>query len=123
MAKLGVRAQKKSFAAPDDVRKFEKGKAEVVTLGEFAIGLGTFEPAWKWSTSVKPIAQTKSCEVEHGGYVLSGRMRIAMDDGTEFDIGPGDVFTIPPGHDAWTLGNEACKLVDFVGFRDYAKPK
>ena len=82
---------------------------------------GTFEPGWRWSEHVKPIAETDSCQAAHLGYVLSGRMHIVMDDGTEGEVGPGDAFSIPPGHDAWTVGDEACVLVDFGQVGDYAK--
>jgi hypothetical protein len=82
-----------------------------------------FEPGWRWSEDVKPLAGTASCENHHSGYVLSGRMHLVMDDGTEDDIGPGDLFDIPPGHDAWTVGNEACVLIDYAGMQHYAQPE
>jgi ethanolamine utilization protein EutQ (cupin superfamily) len=112
----------KSFDAPDEVRPFEgKGKADVVSVGGRVIGRGTFEPGWRWSENVKPIAGTESCEVSHLGYCLSGRMRVIMDDGTEGECGPGDVVAIPPGHDAQVVGDEPCVFVDFGEFGDYAK--
>jgi uncharacterized cupin superfamily protein len=118
MASLEV----KSFDSPDEVRQFEgNGHADVVQLGGHTVGRGTFEPGWKWSANVKPIAQTDSCEVSHLGYVLSGRMRVFMDDGGEGECGPGDVVAIPPGHDAETVGDEPCVVLDFGEFGDYAK--
>jgi uncharacterized cupin superfamily protein len=112
----------KSFDSPDEVRQFEgNGKADVVMVGGRAIGKGTFEPGWKWSENVKPIAGTDSCQTSHLGYVMSGRMRVMMDDGSEHEVGPGDVVAIPPGHDAETVGNEACVVLDFGEFGDYAK--
>ncbi len=112
----------KSFESPDEVREFEgKGKADVVNVGGRAIGRGTFEPGWRWSENVKPIAGTDSCEVSHLGYVVSGRMRVEMDGGESGEVGPGDVVAIPPGHDAEVVGDEACVLVDFGEFGDYAK--
>jgi quercetin dioxygenase-like cupin family protein len=109
--------------APDEVRPFvDKGHADVVRVGGAPVGRGIFEPGWKWSSHVKPIAKTPSCQAEHVGYVIQGRMKIVMDDGTEADLGPGDFFSIPSGHDAWVLGNERCELLDFAGFEDYAKP-
>lgn len=111
----------KRFSAPDDTRPFvDKGRLELIRLGEETVGRGIFEPGWRWSKHVKPIAQTTSCEAAHAGYVLSGRMRILMDDGQEAEIAPGDFVTIPPGHDAWTVGSEPCVILDFVGFADYA---
>jgi quercetin dioxygenase-like cupin family protein len=94
----------KSLDAPDETRPFEKGRAELVTLGGVTVGRAVLEPGWRWSEHVKPIAGTSSCEVAHTGYVVSGRLRVVMDDGSEGDAGPGDAFVIPPGHDAWTVG-------------------
>jgi quercetin dioxygenase-like cupin family protein len=114
----------KSFAAPDETRPFESnGRVELVTLDGREIGKGVFEPGWRWSEHVKPIAQTESCQFAHLGYVLSGRMRVYMDDGGEAEIGPGDVFSIAPGHDAEVVGDEPCVTID-VGTEDadYAKP-
>lgn len=112
----------KSFDSPDEQRPFEgKGHADVVNVAGQTIGRGTFEPGWRWSENVKPIAQTDSCQVSHLGYVLSGRMRVFMDGGSEGEVGPGEVFAIPPGHDAEVLGAEPCVMVDFGEFGDYAK--
>jgi Cupin domain len=112
----------KNFDSPDEVRPFEgNGQAEVVEVAGRTIGRTTFEPGWKWSTNVKPIAGTDSCQVSHLGYVISGRMKVTMDDGSEKEFGPGDVFAIPPGHDGETLGDEPCVSVDFGEFGEYAK--
>ena len=117
MATLGS----KSFKNADEVRTFAKGKVEVVKLGEATIGRATFEPGWRWSTCVKPLANTNSCEVAHFGYQVSGTMRIRMDDGTELECKAGDVALVPPGHDAWVVGNEPVVIVDFQGMPNYAK--
>jgi Cupin domain len=112
----------KNFDSPDEVRPFEgNGQAEVLNIGGKVVGKATFEPGWKWSENVKPIAGTDSCQVSHLGYVISGRMRVFMDDGTEKELGPGDVMAIPPGHDAETVGDEPCVSLDFGEFGDYAK--
>ena len=114
--------ESKSFDSPDETRPFEgKGQAEVVNLAGHTIGRGTFEPGWKWSENIKPIAGTDSCQVSHLGYVLSGSMKVYMDDGSEQEIGPGDAVEIPPGHDAEVVGDEACVMVDFGEFGEYAK--
>ncbi|MEA2374934.1 MAG: hypothetical protein QOD53_1397 [Thermoleophilaceae bacterium] len=112
----------KNFDSPDETRQFEgKGHADVVNLAGQTVGRGRFEPGWRWSENVKPIAGTDSCQVAHLGYVMSGRMKVFMDDGSESECGPGDVVAIPPGHDAEVVGEEACVMLDFGEFGDYAK--
>jgi uncharacterized cupin superfamily protein len=115
-------AEVKSFDSPDEVRPFEgKGQTKVVQMAGHTIGLGTFEPGWRWSENVRPIAGTDSCQVPHLAYVLSGHMTVRMDDGSQIEIGPGDVASIPPGHDAEVPGNEPCVMVDFGDLSEYAK--
>jgi len=112
----------KNLDSPDETRQFvAKGKADIVQVGGVTVGRGVFEPGWRWSEHVKPIAGTDSCQVPHTGYVLSGRMHVRMDDGTEGEVGPGDAVAIPPGHDAWIVGDEACVMLDFSGMATYAK--
>jgi hypothetical protein len=112
----------KNFESADERREFEgRGHADVVNVAGRDIGRGTFEPGWRWSENVKPIAGTDSCEVAHLAYVVSGRMRVSMDDGAEGEVGPGDVCAIAPGHDAEVVGEEPCVMVDFGEFGDYAK--
>ena len=84
---------------------------------------GVFEPGWRWSTDIAPIAGTASCQTRHLGYALSGRMQVRMDDGTERELKAGDAAVIPPGHDAWIVGNEQCIAIDFTGVAHYAKPQ
>jgi quercetin dioxygenase-like cupin family protein len=103
----------KSMDSPDETRTFENGKMDIVNIDEVTAGRVTLEPGWRWSEAVKPIAGTDSCQVQHTGYVVSGRMRVVMDDGSEQEIGPGDVYVIPPGHDAWVVGEENYVGVDF----------
>jgi mannose-6-phosphate isomerase-like protein (cupin superfamily) len=112
---------KKSTGTPDESRKFERGKIDITNVGGTMIGKATFEPGWKWSTSVKPIVKTSSCQVNHTMYVVSGKMRVKMDDGSELEFGPGDTGLVPPGHDAWVVGNENCVAIDFTGATNYAK--
>ena len=111
----------KSLDRPDEVRSFDKGKLELVTIGGVTIGRGVFQPGWKWSESVKPLVKTKSCEAPHFQYHLSGTLRVKMDDGTQVDLKAGDVSFLPMGHDAWVVGNETVVVVDFQGMVDYAK--
>jgi hypothetical protein len=112
---------RKSLDAPDEKRPFTNGHVEIVDLGGKVVGRGTFQPGWRWSKDVKPIAGTESCQAAHTGYVLSGRMHIVMNDGSEAEYGPGDAMVCPPGHDAWIVGNEPCVVLDWEGFTDYAK--
>ena len=111
----------KSLNSPDEVRTFDKGKVELVTVGGATIGRAVFEPGWQWSKSVKPIVKTPSCQAPHFQYQISGTMKIVMDDGTEKETKAGDVVLAPPGHDAWVVGNEPVVVVDFQGMVDYAK--
>jgi quercetin dioxygenase-like cupin family protein len=112
----------KQFDSPDEVRPFkDRGKAHIVNLETGPVGKGVFEPGWRWSEHVKPIAGTDSCQTAHLGYVLSGRMHVRMDDGSEGEVGPGDAVRIAPGHDAWVVGDEACVMVDFGQIGQYAK--
>jgi mannose-6-phosphate isomerase-like protein (cupin superfamily) len=105
---------------PDDTRKFTNGKIELANLGDATIGRMTLEPGWKWSKDVKPIVNTNSCQFTHTAYGISGRLRVRMDDGTEQEFGPGEVSYVPPGHDAWVVGNEPFVAVDFTGMKEYA---
>ncbi len=114
---------RKSLHSPDETRKYAKGKIDVVEVSGVTVGRSHHEPGWRWSEHVKPIAKTDRCEVRHMGYIVQGRMRIAGLDGSEDDITAGDVFVIPPGHDAWTVGTETVILIDFKGSPEYAKPK
>lgn len=112
----------KSLDSPDETRPFvENGQAEVISIGGGTVLRGTFEPGWRWSEHVKPLAQTDSCQSPHFLYVLSGRMAVVMDDGAEGEIGPGDVARIEPGHDAWVVGDEPCIAIDFGPSPAYAK--
>ena len=111
----------KSFGVPDETRKFDRGKVELVNIGGATIGRGVFEPGWKWSNSVKPIVNTKSCEAPHFQYHVSGTLKVVMDDGTERELKAGDVSLLPSGHDAWVVGNEPVVVIDFQGMVDYAK--
>jgi quercetin dioxygenase-like cupin family protein len=114
---------RKSLDAPDETRHFENGmgQLELVNSDSGAVGRATFKPGWQWSKHVKPIAGTDSCEAAHTGYYVSGRMKVVMDNGEEMEFGPGDFAVIPSGHDAWTVGDESCVVIDWQGMADYAK--
>jgi hypothetical protein len=115
------KAEAKNFGKPDEVRQFPNGMVEIVKIGGATVGRAVLKPGWRWSTSVQPVAKTKSCEAAHFQYHVSGILRVRMDDGTELDCKPGDVSLLPPGHDAWVVGDEPVVLVDFQGMVDYAK--
>jgi hypothetical protein len=106
----------KSLDRPDDSRApSERTRIDLVTLDQTTIGRATFQPGWRWSEDVKPVAGTELCEVTHTGYVVSGLEGVRMADGTEVKLGPGDAFMIGPGHDAWVIGDEPCVTLDFSG--------
>jgi hypothetical protein len=112
--------QHKSFGAPDEVRSFPNGEAQILNVGGVEIGRLVFQPGWRWSNDVKPIAGTESCEAPHFQYHLSGTLAIRMDDGTELVARPGDITSLPKGHDAWVVGDEPVVVVDWYGASNYA---
>lgn len=123
MGNIGEKSEKKSLNKAEELREFPLGKVELVTLGGATVGRATFQPGWRWSTSVKPLAKTASCEAPHFQYHLSGTLKVRMDDGTEYECKAGDVSLLTAGHDAWVVGNEPVVAVDFQGLRDYAKQR
>jgi class 3 adenylate cyclase len=112
------RLQSKSFRAPDEVRSPPKGHAEVVTLDDTTVGRARWEPGWRWSTHLKPLAGTASCQFRHLGYSVSGRLKVVTDAGEILEIEPESVYEIPPGHDAWVVGDEAWVTVEWTSARD-----
>jgi class 3 adenylate cyclase/mannose-6-phosphate isomerase-like protein (cupin superfamily) len=116
-----ARLQRQRFQDSTDVRRFPNGKVEVVELDDRAIGRMTYEPGWRWSVDVKPVAATDSCQFHHVGLTISGRLRVQMTDGTELEVGPGEVFEFPPGHDAWVVGDVPWVSVDFEAVRRYGR--
>ena len=104
---------RKSFDLPEETRPFEgdTGQLQLVNVEGAAVGRATFLPGWKWSEHLKPIAKTDSCQAAHMAYFVSGRMKVVMDDGEEMEYGPGDFGVMPPGHDAWTVGDEPCVVL------------
>ena len=113
---------KKNFAAPDETRPIPHGRVEILNFDDLQPMRTVFEPGWRWSESVKPIAKTDSCQVLHFTYMISGRMAVRLDDGSVGEFGPGDIGVIPPGHDAWVVGDEPAVSIDFRGGAIYAKP-
>ena len=108
-----VMTDKKNLGVPDEVMSFEKGRLALVSVGGATVGQAVFEPGWRWSEHVGSATGATSCAVPHLGYVVSGRLMVRMDDGTRLEMGPGDVATIPSGHDAWTVGDEPCTFLEF----------
>ncbi|MFJ8075758.1 cupin domain-containing protein [Streptomyces sp. NPDC096176] len=113
----------RTFDSADETRAFKdgKGKLDLLNTEQGPVGRAVFEPGWRWSTHVKPIAGTDSCMAAHVGYVVSGRMTIAMDDGETVDVEQGQFISIAPGHDAYVVGDQPCVMLDWYGFGDYAK--
>jgi hypothetical protein len=117
------KSEVKNFDQPDEVRIFPKGKLELVKVGHKIIGRAILNPGWRWSTSVKPIAETESCLAPHFQYLVSGVLKVRMDNGEEFELRAGDISLLASGHDSWVVGDEPVVLVDFQGMLDYAKKK
>jgi len=116
-----LRLQRRRFSEATDVRHFPHGKVDVVELDDVVVGLMRYEPGWRWSVDVKPIAGTDWCQYHHLGMVLEGHLRVQMPDGTELELLSGDVFEIPPGHDAWVVGDAPWISVDFEAMRSYGR--
>ena len=114
---------KKNIAAADEVRIFPKGRLELVKVGGVVFGKVTLMPGWKWSESVRELAGTESCMAPHTQYHISGRLHVLMDDGSEEEFGPGDVANIPPGHDAWVVGDIPVVAIDVTGMEHYAEER
>jgi class 3 adenylate cyclase len=107
----------KTFATPDEVRPLPNGRAEVVSLDESTVARSVFNPGWRWSVDLAPIMGTRSCQVHHLGHAISGVMRVVTDDGDTLDIPPGSIYEIPPGHDAWVVGDEPWVTVEWTSAR------
>jgi hypothetical protein len=113
----------KRFAQPDEVRKMNKGRFELVRIGGMTIGRATYDPGWKWSEHVGPTVGQTRCTVEHVGLVLSGAATAAFDDGRVVELRAGDLFYIPPiPHDSWVLGDVPYVSLHFLGAEHYAAP-
>ena len=111
----------KDFAAPDEVREFDKGRVELINIGTGVVGRLVLDPGWRWSESVKPLAGTELCEAPHFQYHVSGTLRIITSEGKEFDAAPGMVTSLPSGHDAYVVGDDPVVIVDFFGATHYAE--
>ena len=120
MTMLMQRTEHKSFGTPDEVRSFPNGRAEILKVGGVEVGRLVFQPGWRWSRDVKPIAKTDSCHAPHFQYHVAGQLAIRMDDGTEIIAKAGDITSLPSGHDAWVVGDEPVVVVDWYGASHYA---
>jgi class 3 adenylate cyclase len=112
----------RSLRSPDDLFRSDGIEERSVQVGEQTIGRATVQPGWRWSVNVQPLVGTRSCAVRHIGICLSGRLHVQMDDGREMEIGPDDVFDIPPGHDAWVVGDEPWETVETAGIYGFGRP-
>lgn len=113
--------QTKKFDSPDETRPIEDGTVEIVHLDRGTVMRTVLQPGWRWSKSVKAVAGTDSCQTHHFGYCISGHMHVVMDSGEEIDVGPGEAIEIPPGHDAWVVGDEPYVGIDVTGGETYAR--
>jgi Cupin domain len=105
----------RNLEQPDDTMRFPNGHEQLVKVHGTPVGLATFEPGWRWTNDLRPMMGPDSCPVRHVGYVQSGRLHVRMNDGSTLDLEPGEVFEIPPGHDAWVMGDDPCRLLDWGG--------
>ena len=115
------RLQRRNFSNPEHVRNFPCGSLKTISLDEVVVGNFLLEPGWRWSKDVKPIAGTPFCQNRHVGWVISGRLHVELPDGTTMEVGPGDAYEFPPGHDAWVLGDEPFVGMEFKSAAEYAE--
>jgi quercetin dioxygenase-like cupin family protein len=113
--------EQRDFAEPDEVRTFDYGRVELIKVGGVEIGRLVLSPGWRWSEHVKPIAGTDLCEAPHFQYHVAGTLRLRTADGREFDAEPGQVTSLPAGHDAWVVGDQEVVIVDWFGASHYAE--
>lgn len=118
---LVTQLQVKSHNTPDEKRRPDKSEIDIVSVGDYTIGRFSFEPGWRWSDCIKPVVQTDSCQNNHVGFCVSGKLTVETTDGGRIDIAAGDSYTIPPGHDAWVEGGEPFVCVEFLSAASYAK--
>ena len=111
--------QKKNLDTTAEVDVHGKIKKESVTLDTVTVTRVTFDVGAQWSQDLKDYAGTESCELPHVAHVQSGYLKVVMDDGSEEVFGPNDVMMLPPGHDAWAVGEEPCVFVEFSEGTDY----
>jgi class 3 adenylate cyclase len=116
-----MRLQRRRFSEATDVRRFPHGHIEVVEMDDNIVGRMTYEPGWRWSVDIQPIAGGDACQFHHLGFTVSGRLRVQMADGAELETGPNEVFEFPPGHDAWVVGDEPWVAIDFEAMRTYGR--
>jgi class 3 adenylate cyclase len=114
--------QRKSLDMPDETRTIPNGRTDIWNLGDFVVGRIVFEPGWRWSKDVKPIAQTEWCEYHHLGLMTEGTLHYVTPEGLEMEVSPGMLFEILPGHDAWVVGDTPVIQYDFAGMRTFALP-
>src|SRR5687767_2915155 len=110
--------RRKSLNEPDATRDLPLAVIRIASIGSHTIGYGVEQPGWRWSTHMGPGAGMASCPVHHVQVFLSGRFAVRMEDGEEVEFGPLDVGDIPPGHDAWVVGDEPVHILDFAGNSD-----
>jgi len=113
--------ESRSFDKADETRTPEKTRVDIVRVGDTEVGRFTFAPGWKWSECIKPVAGTDRCQNEHVGYLESGRLAVAHQDGTEVELQPGEAYRIAPGHDAWVIGDSPVVAYEFKSAATYAK--
>jgi hypothetical protein len=109
-----------NMSVPQQSSTFSHGRFELFFIGGQQIGRAVYHPGWRWSEHIGPSAGTALCEVEHLGLVLSGHAAVKMTDGTEFVLRPGDLFSIPPGHDSWVVGDEDYVSLHLLGAGQYS---
>lgn len=97
----------------EEARRVTNAELAVASVGDTTITREVMKPGWSWSNDVKPIVGTDLCPASHRLFIVSGHLHVVMEDGAELELRTGDAAVIPPGHDAWVVGDEPCEAVDF----------
>ncbi len=116
-----TRFETKSYNSPDEVRTPNKTRVEIVRLGDISLGRMTLQPGWRWSESIKPVVKTDTCQLNHVGYAISGRLTVRLSNGTQKTISAGEAYTIPPDHEAWVEGNEPFVGIEMQSAEELSK--
>ena len=109
----------KKLDEPDETVEFPGIVEQIVDIGDLTVARIVQQPGWRWSKDMRSVVEGEWCEAHHVGVQLAGRQGFVLRDGTTFEVGPGEVYDIPPGHDGYTLGAEEAIMIEWSGPRTF----